>query len=229
MKEYNVYINREPVRGDIVVYSIPLRDGIRVFDKLTVNSEVGTPSMKVSTSAGQSLAVRSDVQRVLCKVNTKTGEDSYLLLSSVLNGILEHVSSVSDSSMAVYIGVDDLSKVIPADGIEQQICVSSVVGNTDAYLSSGMIRHEAVIEDDIAEGGMCSNKLLSVDEPSVMNANIQLTYELGSGQMDTGFCISSSVDIVCARQRLLSDMDSDNLAVYKDMSMAGTDYIILNN
>lgn len=221
-KEFDIRLNKRLTECDILVYSIPYRECLTVQERLILESCLECYKLQKFIAAENSSALLSHIDKMIkiCKErlsdritlgvdskfrmqSTLSPNESNISLSSTLLKTQAVVHSTAENALRFGTRPVDAYVLNPIGHGEFELGLNNQI--TSEQITKYETVHNAVnILSDIAETAL---KFITPDENLLT--------------------LTSEVEAIVKRYRMLYEMDSDVLADYDEMSLDDVDYVIL--
>lgn len=219
-KEFDVCLNNRLTECDVIVYSIPYRDGLTVMDKLTLQACFESLLIQKFIAVHTQSSLVSDIDCLIKACAMRL--DHRVSLTDQLGNLQSASSFAADNSVVLTDEVHDLLYRIEYEA-EAAIQLSSKVKTLESSLSFGRTVDSIQLDDLIV--ATLASKLLDIRHHATLwcNAVCSTIASLSTPSDDVGLGIE--VDFVLQRYRRLDEMDDKFLSDFDDMQLYDVDMV----
>ena len=213
-KEFDIYLNKRLTECDIIVYSIPYRDGLTAVNRLIIESclESYTLQKFIAVQTGSALVSHIDEMIKTCYERLNWGTEI-----NVSAQFQTHYALYQDA-VPIEIDVDNiplLATTFAAAESALQVNAAPLL----AYIAKSVGRGSSTIEFDTEVRNTLKQSLLSVNQPVVLDAEVASTKKRGFIQADSAITPVASMTNLCYRITFAADT-----AVQLAASVLGTEF-----
>lgn len=221
-REFDVYLTKRLTECDVIVYSIPYRDGITVTNRMILENCLADYILQrfIAVESESDLVSHIDKMIAYCytvlqnsmEIDTKAEFDKHHIAYPEENRI-EMPSEMVDLFFRVYGDVGSTVEINSGD-------VTATLEINIQPNSTALLVKSEILGDTIFAflGGSSSMEPSSSVSPSVAKV-----METGENKL----IIRSSMSFVQRRLRLLEEMDEDELSAYDNMTLDAVDHITI--
>lgn len=192
MKEFDIYLNERLTECDIIVYSIPYRDGLTAINRLILESciENYTLTKFIAVQTGSELVSHIDEMLKICNERLNN-----VVKLSVLADFDTHYSIRPDEA-GVVVSADKV-KLLATSFLEAKNALQIAVEPLDARLAKqlGSGHSEIVMDSTVIDA--LKNSVERFSTPIVMDAEVTKTSKRGFVRSEAGIPIGSEVVNLC--------------------------------
>lgn len=223
-KEFDIYLKRRITECDLIVYSLPYRDGLTATNRIILESclESYTLQKFVAMQLGSELVSHIDKMIKTCyeRLNWGTAID--------VNAAFQTLYTMNPESSIVELAVEDipaLETMFAEAESRTAIEIAALVLGTELHFSFGR-----------AYGGMAFGAKVSgehMQKYEIVENNLRILADVTESIRQFVGTEGSTVDLtvnastILKRHRLLAEMDADELSEYDDMTLDEVDFVIL--
>lgn len=219
-KEFDVYLNKRLTECDIIVYSMPYRDGLAVANCLILESYLKCCILQkfIAVKTNFNLISHIDKMSKICyeqleisaTIGVSAREKVYCNIFPSLLFIGLAVKNRLSTLSTMFAGGKTASQLI-AEVKGATLCCS--LGNIRLSIGTSANLFENVTKRESAKFGL------------PIMAKIVKRQSIGS--VHDKVAISASADAILKRYRMLEEMDELPLISYDDMALDNVDYVVL--
>lgn len=194
MKEFDIYLNERLTECDIIVYSIPYRDGLTAINRLILEScvENYTLTKFIAVQTGSELVSHIDEMLKICNERLNNG-----VKFSVMADFDTHYSIRPDEAGIVV--SSDRVKLLATSFLEAKSALQIAVEPLDARLAKQLGRGHSEIELQSTVEEALKNSIERFSPSVILDAEVRKTNKHGFIQTEAGIPISSEVVNLCYR------------------------------
>lgn len=219
-KEFDVFLNDRKTECDIIVYSIPYRDGLTVMDKLALQACLESLLLQKFIAVHTNSSLTSNIDRLISTCAFRLQHTA--LIHSELTATHTAVNTTVQSGMVISDDVKDLLYRIEYEA-ESALNISTQLLELGSNLTFGKATAAIHLHDEILE--TLTTELLSIKHRSQVLCDAVCTALVAIPTPPATVGIGIEVDMVLQRYRRLSDMDDKVLSDFDDMTLVGIDRV----
>lgn len=222
MKEFDVYLREHLTECDIVVYSIPFRDGITAFDRMILECSLDYYLLQFFLEASADGEIDAHISDFL--------KTAYEALNEAVQ--IDALAEFSEyATIAPEAGVEITQASLPLDAtvfenINSGMCISAERIKLNATTSLGQERVELTINSSVKS--LLKNSIDLFEDDVEMRASLDhLSEQLYTTPSDIRIDIGQEISFVLMRYRKLSEVDSEDFYSLDNMPVTEIDYVTL--
>lgn len=194
MKEFDIYLNKRLTECDIIVYSIPYRDGLTAINRLILEScvESYTLSKFIAVQTGSALVSHIDEMLKVCNERLNNGVNIGVLAE------FDTHYSVRPNEVGIVVSADRV-ELLATSFLEAKNALQIAAEPLDARLAKQLGRGHSEIELQSTVEETLKNSIEQFSPPVILGAEVGKTNKRGFIQTDAGIPIGSEVASLCYR------------------------------
>lgn len=238
MKEYDIYLNNSPIEYnirlnnrlteiDIFISSIPFYDDLTIFNKLIIGTEnLDAIASRPLGEGASSITISQNFSNII--KNSIEEFNAEAVLNSFTLGEQEQLFEAYLSEMSLSSGVINLCYTAYLDG-ESNVFFDARLKELETHYSLGGGNDSLNIYSNIMPEGVYAKKFLRTENILRISQSLMTYVDKFICPQKSEASLNECAEILMLRRRYLSDMDTETLQSFDDISLNEVDYIIISN
>lgn len=227
MKEFDIYLNKRLTECDIIVYSIPYRDGLTAINRLIMEScvESYTLTKFIAIQTGSELVSHIDEMLKICNERLNNSVDIGVSAQFDI-----HYSNRPEE-IGIVISANSI-KLLASSFMEANNALQFAAEPLDARLAKQLgtryseITHGIAFSAEAVNGDYATKYLTMQSTVSVLASATESIRQF-MHLNESALVLDLEASCILRRYRLLGEMDNNELLSYDDMTLEDVDYVIL--